>query len=194
MKMTPSQQTALKADIAANTNQVMFNGQLTNINAIPFGDDGNPVIAAWYNQTTASYFVWRTSVTRSMVYHTLSPDGTVWDWAAYKAQSVTEQGAWVQMFMGDVAPFDNLNFRNGVFNIFSGSAPQNAQRAHIFSIGRRLATNIEKLFSSAPVNAGGITVSVSNGNTVAQPLGSALNPAVMSFEGKVTAADISLLP
>ena len=144
-------------------------------------------LAAWYN-TTASpdYFVWRSSVSRSEVYHSITANGTVFDWQTYKAQSATEQNAWVQMFMGDNAPFANLSFRNGVFAIFSGSAAQNAQRAHIFNCGRRKATRMEKLLAIAPANAGGITVSANNGNTVASALGSTANPAVMAFEGFVT--------
>lgn len=97
------------------------------------------------------------------------------------------------MFMGDQAPFDRLNFRQGVFGIFSGSAPQNNQRAHIFAVGRRKATRLEKLLAVPPVSAGGITVSSDNGNTIANPrvLGSTTDPAVMGWEGFITTEQLT---
>lgn len=187
MTLTPEQLATLNTHIKANTNQI--NG--VQIKDMPNNSDANEAIANWY-KTTASpdYWVWGTGVTRSTVYHTVTDLPSVFDWATYKAQAVTEQGAWTQMFMGDSAPFSNLSLRNGVFRIFSGSGAQNAQRAHIFACARRKASNIEKLFAAAPVNIGGITVSVDNGNTVASAAGSTTNPFVMGYEGSVSAQDI----
>lgn len=192
-----AQQQALKADIAANNNTIPAGQPWTGafagiaIKNVPNSGDGNAAIAGWYSLNAApNYFVWKSSVTRADVYHILSLDATVWDWNAYKTQSVTEQGAWTQMFMGDSAPMQNLNFRNGCFNIFSGSGAQNAQRAHIFACGRRLARNIEKLFAVAPTNAGGIVVGPNNGNTITDALASATNPTVMAFEGAITGDDV----
>lgn len=197
MPLSTAQLTALKADLLANTATIPAGQPWTGafagvqVKDVPNNGDGNAAVAGWYSLAASpSYFVWRSSVSRAQVYHSVSLDGTAWDWNAYKTQSQGEQGAWVQMFMGDAAPFSNLNFRGGVFNVFSGSAPQTAQRGHIFAVGRRLANRVEKLFATAPVSAGGITVGPNNGNATTDALGAATNPAVMGFEGSLTGDDV----
>lgn len=178
--LTAQQQNTIKAHILATPELAA----LANI-----GDD--TAIANWYKEIASpNYFVWRTAVSRSEVYHGITAEGTVFDWQTFKSQSVTEQNAWVQMFMGDNAPFNKLSFRNGVFSIFSGSGAQNLQRAHIFNCGRRLASRLEKLLSAVPANAGVIVVSANNGNTLASALGSSANPAFMGYEGVVTPEEI----
>lgn len=181
MSLSPAQLPTLKAAIVADN----------TLNSKPNNGDGNFDIAAAFNmKASPNYFVWKSSIERKDVNYTVSPDNTVFDFAAYKSQSVAEQGTWELMFMGGIGYPSFLNFRNGVFNIFSGSAPQNAQRAHIFAVCRRLATRGEKLFASAPQSAGGITVGPNNGNTTGDALGSATNPAVMGFEGDISQQDV----
>ena len=181
MPLSPAQLPILKADILAA-------GDLSPLVGTP---DGRDEIRRRYNLPAApDYWVWRPTITRSEVYHSTSPAGTVFDWATFKAQSVAEQNAWAQMFMGDTAPIALVQFRAGVFAIFSGNAAQNAQRAHVFATGRRLATRAEKLFSAAPANSGSIVVGPSNGNTTADALGAATNPAVMSIASAITFADV----
>lgn len=176
-----SQLQALKAAIAADN----------TLNSKPNNGDGNFDIAAAMNlEASPAFWVWKSSIERKDVNYTVGPNNTVFDFSAYKSQSVTEQGTWELMFMGGVAPPSMLNFRNGVFNIFSGSSPQNAQRAFIFSVCRRKATRAEKLFAAAPTNAGGITVGPNNGNTVADALGATTNPAVMGYEGAISGNDV----
>lgn len=198
MPLTPAQQATLKTNILANTSTIPAGQPWTGafagvqVKDVPNSGDGNVAVAGYYNQTASpNYFVWRTTISRSEVYFTLSPDGTVFDFAAYKSQSVPEQNTWTQMFMGDNAPFSALNFRAGVFSVFSGSAPQNAQRAHIFAVGRKLARRIEQLFAVAPTSAGGITVGPNNGNTVADALGGTTNPAILVVDGTVSASDVN---
>lgn len=117
-----------------------------------------------------AFWVWRTSVTRAEIYHGTSVDATTWSWTVFKQQNITEQNAWVQMFMGDTANMSLPNLRAGVNNIFTGSAPANAQATHILTIGRRLASIAEKLFAVGP--------------------GTTVTPATMSFEGHLSDADI----
>lgn len=102
-----------------------------------------------------NYWVWRTSVSRADVYATTSDLPSNWVWSTYKAQTVTEQNAWTQMFMGDQCDFSRLNNRVGVDDIFGGNANGNAQRSHVFAVGRRRATNFEKLFVTASATQGG---------------------------------------
>ena len=198
MPLTSAQLQTLKTAIAAETGTIPagfpWSGGFVGVAVkdVPNNDDGNNAIAGYYSQVASpDYFVWATSVSRSTVYHSITAAGTVFDWGTFKAQSVTEQNAWVQMFMGDNAPFHNLSFRNGVFAIFSGSASQNAQRAHIFNCGRRLAKRIEKLFAVAVTLAGGISPVANNGNVLTDTLGGTTNPAVMQYEGSVSIQDIN---
>jgi hypothetical protein len=159
--MTPAQLQLLKTDIQADP----------AFAAIAHNSDGADAIAKAYNLAAApDFWVWRTNVTRADIYHSTSADGTTWNWNTYKAQSVTEQNAWTQMFMGDIANFSLANLRAGVAAIFTGSAQQNAQRDHCLSVGRRKATRIEKLLSTGT--------------------GSAVSPATMGFEGALSYPDV----
>jgi hypothetical protein len=135
MQLTITQLQALKAAIAAETNPTFV--ALRNAN----NEDG---MAAWLNGPSAVY-CWRTNVSRSEIYHTTSGEATTWNWTTYKQQSVTEQGAWVQMFMGDLADFSQANLRAGVAAIFGAG---NAQTTHVLAIGKRLATLGEKVFAT----------------------------------------------
>lgn len=151
--LSPAQKVTLKAHVLANqdTATLYTDGNLTGL-------------ADALNATASpSFWVWRTNVTRSELYHGTSPDGTTWNWTTYKAQSQTEQGAWVQMFMGDQANCALPNLRAGIAAIFTGSAQQNAQRDHCLATCRRLASRIEKLLATGT--------------------GSSVSPATMTFEG-----------
>jgi hypothetical protein len=159
--LTAQQLQTLEADILADP----------AFAAIPHNTDGAFAIAAAYSlPASPDFWVWRTNVTRADIYHSTSPDGTTWNWTTYKNQSVTEQNAWVQMFMGDIANFSLVNLRAGVAAIFTGTAPQTAQRDHCLSVGRRKASRIEKLLSSGT--------------------GSAVSPATMGFEGALSYPDV----
>lgn len=118
-----------------------------------------------------AFWVWRTSVSRADIYNTVDFEGNSWSWTTYKNQSVTEQGAWTQIFMGDIANFAQANVRAGVSAIFTGSAQANAQDAHILSVARRQANVTEKLFATGT--------------------GSTADPAVMTFEGTLTEQNVS---
>lgn len=137
--MTPEQIVAFRAALLAETDPELV-GYRTN--------GQTPLIHAWYNQqATPDYWVWRTNVQRREIYHSTGPEGSIFNWTIFKAQSLTEQGAWREMFMGDEADFSLPNLRAGIANIFSGSAQQNAQRDHCLAIGRKRASRIEKLFA-----------------------------------------------
>lgn len=160
MILTSAQLQALKANIAASSDLLVF----------PNNDDGNFAIAALYNLTAVpDFWVWRSDVTRSNIYNDTSPDSTSWDWTIYKGQSVPEQGAWTQMFMGDRADFSKPNLRAGIAKIFGAG---NANNAHCLSIGRRQARRIEKLL-------------------IAGGAGTPVAPATMAFEGLITPSQIS---
>lgn len=158
--LSQAQRDTLKADILANPD------------ALAIYEVGNlTALAALYNAVASpDFWVWRTNVSRADIYHSTSPDGTTWNWTTFKNQSATEQNAWVQMFMGDVANFALANLRAGVAAIFTGSAAQLDQRTHCLSVGRRKANRLEQLFKSGT--------------------GSALDPAVMTVEGTLTVQNL----
>ena len=136
--LTNAQLSTLKAAIAADS----------NLNQHPNNGDGNAEIAAKLNVlATPDKFIWRSSITRSQIYHSTSAEATTWSWSTYKAQSVTEQNAWTQMFMGDSVDPSLDNLRAGVAAIFTGSAQQNAQRDHVYAVAKRKATRAEALFA-----------------------------------------------
>lgn len=124
-----------------------------------------------------SFWCWRTNVSRAEVYtkqNDLAVSGAqtgFWNWTTFKNQGATEQTAWIQMFMGDQANFAAQNIRDGIGAIFTGSAAATAQRDHCLAVGRRVATRLEKL--------------------LAVGTGSIATPAVMAFEGAISAQNVS---
>lgn len=136
--MTPSQLSALHTAIFASVDPAVVAARVAM-------DDLE--IARLYN-LPSTFYAWRTDVTRAEIYHSTSDDGTTWNWTTYKGQSVTEQNAWVQIFMGDVANFSLDNLRAGVDSIFSGAGAPATQRAHIAAIAKRLATTAERVFAT----------------------------------------------
>lgn len=158
--MTPEQKATLKTHILANQDTATL-----------YADGNLDGLANLLNAVAApNFWVWRTNVTRAELYHGTSPDGTTWNWTTYKAQSVPEQGAWVQMFMGDQANFALPNLRAGVAAIFSGTGAQAAQRDHCLSMGRRLASRVERVLATGT--------------------GTAVSPGTMTYEGVVPYTDL----
>lgn len=138
------------------------------------GTDYGAIRDALNLSAAPDFYVWRTAVSRAQVYNETSPDGTTWNWTTYKNQSVTEQNAWVQMFMGDSADFSRDNFRAGVDAIFSGAGAPALQRAHVQAVGKRKATVAEKALANT-----------AGGN------GAAATPAKVTWEGAVELSEIA---
>lgn len=139
--------------------------------AIPQTPDGAFAVAEAFNLVAApDFWVWRTAVSRSDIYNSVSADATNWNWTTYKNQSVAEQNAWTQMFMGDQANFAQDNVRAGIEAIFTGSAQATLQKNHCLAVGRRKASRAEKLFAVGPGSVG--------------------TPAKMTFEGSLTYQDV----
>ena len=155
----------------------------------PNNSDGYQEVAKALNALASpNYYVWSSHVSREAIYNSVGDGNSTWDWALYKAQSVTEQGAWREIFMNDAANFGQLNVRVGVGKIFSGTAPQNAQRDHILSIGRRLATLVEKLLAIAVTSP-----PANSGNNAAHARGATTNPDVLGFEEQIHYTDIEFI-
>lgn len=160
MNLSPANLLTLKQAIAAETDP----------DFVALRDAGaTGAMANFYNvDASPAFWVWRTLVTRSEIYHSTSVDGTTWDWTTFKNQGVSEQGAWREMFMGENANFSLDNLRGGVGKIFGVA---NAQTMHILTIARRLAKRGERLFttgtgSTAAPGKLGVEGNVTNENIV----------------------------
>lgn len=158
--LTPAQKTALRANINATPEALALDGNLTGL-------------ADYYNAAASpAFWVWRTNVSRADIYTQQNdlpinpPQTGFWSWTTYKNQNITEQNAWVQMFMQDVTNFAAQNVRDGINSIFTGTGAPQAQREHCLAIGRR----VEKLFATGT--------------------GSTASPALMVFEGPLTTNDL----
>jgi hypothetical protein len=162
MALTGPQLVTLKAHIDASP----------DLSSQPNTTDGNDAVAKLLNLVDApDYWVWRTAVPRAEIYNNASPTGSAWNWTTYKNQGVSEQNAWTQMFMGDVADFSKLNLRTGIGAIFTGSGAANDQRDHCLATGRRKAKRGERVLATGT--------------------GSTATPAIMGFEGTLSYQDVT---
>ena len=162
MALNSAQIATLKADIIAKQGAVLaaFFVNPTNVNW-----DG---VAGFYN-TVGTFMVWRTDVTRAEIYHKTSAEATTWSWTFYKNQSVPEQNAWTQMFMGDRADISLPNLRAGIDAIFTAGSAVNA--THAKAVGKRACTTLEQLLATG--------------------IGTLAAPATMGAEGTITAQTLS---
>lgn len=159
--LTPSQLATVKADILADS----------TLNAFPNNPDGNTEIAKRYNLIVSpNYWVWRSSMSQSEVVGVTSVDGTVWSWTLYINRSQGERDGWREMFAdtGTINP-SLANVRQGLNDIFSGAGGL-PQRTHLLTVGRRLASRLEKLLATGA--------------------GTTATPSNMNFEGNVTFEDV----
>lgn len=160
--MTPQQLATLKAHILASTDPDVVAARAIR---------NDTELARLYNLNAApDFYVWRSTISRNELYYDTSPDGTDWDFTIYKGQTVPEQGAWREMFMGDELRIASPKVRVAVGKIFGAS---NAQTIHVLAAGKRLARLVEKIFADT-----------SGGS------GAKATPATLTFEGEVNIADI----
>ena len=165
MPLTVGQLTTLNTDIQAD-------GAL---NSQPLNADGFDAIATAYNALASpDFWVWRTRVSKDELTTTVGPDGTTFAWTGtgYITRAQGERDAFNAIFNSQGNVNASLaNVRQAFADIFSGgTAPAPANRTHLLAVSRRKATRAEKLFATGT--------------------GSTASPAVMSFEGSVTARDV----
>lgn len=184
---------ALKADIAANTATVTYQGNQVAIKDLPNTGDANNEIANWYNQAVSpAYWGWRSDLSKEELTQEsgVDSDGTtvtafVWGGATggFINRSQAERDAFNTIFGADHNVNPTLaNVRTAFADIFSGAgAGAVANRAHCFAKGRRSVTRVEKLYVSATVGGPQQT-----GNR-----GAATNPDTLGFEGSLSNTDVS---
>ena len=160
MALTPEQLPTFKADILANTNQVV-------IDALAAG--ANQTIADWYRQEASpQYTIYRRVVPAKEVSDAIFLENL-------EKITASKSAAVLQMFQ--IRTFDGGEFhghvqsdREAFDNAFSAAAGNESQVA-IAALWTRFANYAEKLF----------TVSGS---------GTTIDPAVTSFEGLVSSSDV----
>jgi hypothetical protein len=163
MPLTPAQLAALKADIAANTNQVLHGGVLTAINTLPNNSDANFAIADWYNLLASpAWIVWRTDVP-------VKDCKKATTWTEYIGRNQGERDAWAFMLSNGIVDASDPNVRQGIQDIFSGPSGANT-RAALVAIAKRSAKRAEKLLSTGT--------------------GSDAAPATMGYEGNISYQDV----
>lgn len=170
MPMTAQQITAFLSHFNVNINTVVYNGNTTQIKDLPIIGDAADAAAIWYNQEAATpYWVWNEKLAESAIYDTKSDTGSTWVWGTYKGQSVVEHDTWSKLFMGGDTNMSHVNNRAGVLEIFGGAGAPTTQRNHVFAVGRRKATNFEKIMAtevlSPPSNTGNDGVTGNRGKT-----------------------------
>lgn len=150
------------------------------LSSFPMNSDGYFDLATKLNTDIAApdFWVWRMAVSRADIYNTQDFEGNFWSWTLYKGQSAVEQGAWVQMFMGDVTDFSRTNLRAGITAIFTAAAA--VQATHCFSVGRIKAVLIEKIFAVASVAPPTPSGALGSTTAVATALVHSVSPAEVS--------------
>ena len=166
--MTPAEITILRTKLLAETNPAIVAAR----------DARNDTECANLLNALTTSVVWRNDVTRAEIYHgttdaTLAGGTpTTWNWTTYKQQSVPEQNAWVQMFMGESADFTLPNLRAAVGAIFGAA---NAQTAHVAATAKRFARKGETYFITGSATVGSPAVPTWTGMVTIDDIGRALN-------------------
>ena len=160
MALTAAQQATLKTYIEANPTWIAYNHNSDGALAISqeLALDASPAVV-----------VWRSDVTESEIVGDTSGEATVWDWTVYTGLTRQEQGAYERMFASGTVNAGLPNIRQGFADIFNG--PSGAgQRTHMSAIAKRLANDLESVFS---------------GGT-----GSTVDPSTMAVEGRISYREI----
>ena len=163
--LTPAQKATLKAHIDASG----------DLNVYPNTNDGNATIAGLLNLDAApTFWAWRTSVSKAEYTQTTSVDGTTFNWtgAGFITRAQGERDAWRELFGEDGTVNPSLsNVRQAFADIFSGgTVPAPANRTHLSTVSRRVATRGERVFATGT--------------------GSTATPGFFTLEGTLTRVDV----
>jgi hypothetical protein len=156
--LTPAQYPALRADIAASA----------DLAVLPNTVAGAQTVAALYNKVAApKWVVWRTEVVVRDLYAL-----PAWNWSAVNDLYIGKQRVW-NWLIGTGGTLDPslASTRAAIDLVWDDGTPQStAQRATVYSVSKRRATRVEKLFA---VGAG-----------------TPDSPATMTFEGTLDYEDV----
>ena len=216
MSLTTQQTAALKADLAANANQVTIGGVPTAISAVPHTADNAFAVAAWYNQSASpAYLAWNTAVAIKAVRAAVNlANYTPSD--AVPASGSTAQVTNDQLVYQNRALACQLKQANAIF-LVQGEGTVDATPAQFRQNFRDCMSAIPSGVSGAnqdagwgtPASPGAVRLamqrSVTNaeklfatagagggpvGNVGTDPRGSATNPDGLTFVGQLTYQDV----
>lgn len=157
--LTQLQRTTLKADIALDP----------VLSALPNNSDSNFDIAAAYNQQASpAYRVWRTSVPVNEIM------GNGFDWTRIDNLTVGKARIWEFMTQLGSINFGLANVRAGILAAFSAGGDV-TMRSAIFGHGNRTATRVEKLFATGSGTA---------------PTDQGVGPSTLGYEGLISYNDV----
>lgn len=161
--MTPEQRVFLKADLLARA-------QAGEPFATWLPERRDDLMSVWYNEAS-TFIVWRRNVTEDEFVQ----NGFAWN--EVDGLSVGKARIWDWMFRGDRRQdFGKQNVRDGIVNVWSGTAGKLAVQAAIFAHAKRAATHAETLFT--------VTTETDLGTTAA--------PGLLGiFEGEIVPMDIA---
>ena len=178
--MTSAQLATLEASIVANMNTIPTGYPWTGsfaglqIKNVPNSGDGNVAVAGWYNLPASPNFtVWHKNVTITQIGDNIV--GT--ELAGLSSLNNTRLQSVIQLSADGVNP--SLSDRRAFFDdIFSGTGGVQT-RAKLLILWKRLATNVQKLFSTGTgIDAAPATTAADvgdgfmiSGNDVGQALG-----------------------
>jgi len=153
--LTPQQRVTLAANIIASS----------EFDLIPHNENGAYTIAEAYNQPTAAFVVWKTSVDIDGIMRNSI------DWTRVDNLSVGKSRIWD--WMGRLGTFDcsRPNIRSGIDATWVGTAADLAVRATVYTHCKRMATRVEKIFATGA--------------------GTDANPALLVFEGAINYRDVA---
>lgn len=155
--LTDAQKQAVKAAILADP----------ALAAQPLNSDGAFAIAAAFNETAApDFIVWRTSVALEEI----TQNG--FTWTLVDALSVGTARIWEWLFDNPTRSINpsKPNVRQGIADVWSGTAGKLAVQAAVLGHCKRKATRIENLLATGT--------------------GSDATPATMGFEGPISYQDV----
>jgi hypothetical protein len=164
--LTSAQCSTLKADIAAD-------GAL---NTARTTRQDQVIADAYTTAATPTYWVWKSSLSRTDLLYSTSQDGTTYDTAGagFVTRTVQELMLFESLFDKTTQVTNPMNalIRTSFGVAISGAtAPAPANRTHMLAMARRAASRMEKLFATG------------TGSTAA--------PALMTFEGTVTVTHVA---
>ena len=170
---------ALKADIAANNNTVLINGQPVAIKNVVPSPDNDAAIAAWYNLTAGpAFWAWFNSSSLAAVGMAIkmSDVGNLTTANSTRLQTsfLVRPGGFSPAVQDDRALF------GGLFSVAGASGT----RANLLAIWQHKVSNAEKLFATGAGTQ--VTGDLNADGTV-----TAGAPATLSEEGALTPAEVA---
>lgn len=161
--MTPSQWAALGTAILVNTDPTVVELVRTQ---------NDQVLADWYNGNSAIW-VWRSTTQESDIF---ADPGFNWTLVDGLTQGKRDQWTW--LFRRGYYNSPRANQRAAIVDVWSGTAPKLAVQAAVLGLSKRLASNVEAVFTTTTDAGAGAN-------------GAQATPLNLTFEGAITANDIA---